>query len=45
MVGDLGKGVEPIDGRNNFASLMGSEGFGVSSNRFAVSDPEDFVSR
>src|SRR5665213_2339987 len=45
MVGNLGEGIETIDGREHFATLLGEERFSGSANGLTVIDDEDLEAR
>src|SRR3984957_10096944 len=45
MVGDLGEGVETIDGREHFAALLGQERFSGSADGLTVIDHENLEAR
>src|SRR6202167_2573899 len=45
MVGDLGEGIESVDSREHFATLLGEERFSGSANGLTVVDHENLEAR
>jgi len=44
MIGNLGKRIESVDGREDLAAFLGQQRFGGAADGFAVIDHQDFQS-